>query len=140
MPSRFYCRARWQNGTLTLGTVNFNCLAELLRMRSQGHFVPQIPLADVLTANSFSSAHYAEAWSFVYFLLQAYGGSNADVLNRYFILIQQGEEPLKAFGDAFQVSVSAADQAWRVYVDELLKKDLRHLLALPAEPWGQPRH
>jgi hypothetical protein len=136
----YFEAARWQNGTLTLGTVNFNCLAELLRMRVQGHFVPVVPLRDLLTANNFSPAHYAEAWSFVYFLLQSSGGRNAELLNRYFNLIQQGEDPVQAFDASFQTPLATVDQAWRASVDELLNKTLHQLLALPAaESWGQPR-
>jgi hypothetical protein len=103
-------------------------------MCRQGHFVPAVPLRDLLTATGFSPAHYAEAWSFIYLLLQSSGGRNAEFLSRYFNLIQQGEDPVKTFDASFRMPLETVDQAWRTCVDELLRKDLRQLLALPGEP------
>jgi len=136
----YFETANWKNGTLTLGAVNFDRLAALVPMYTQGHFVPKIPLGDLLTTQDFTATHYAEAWSFVYFLLHAYGGRNAEVLNRYFILIQQGQDPVRAFVAAFQTPLDAVDGAWRAYVEELLKKDLSQLLALPAESTAPSGH
>jgi len=121
----YFETATWEDGKLTKGVLNRERLASLSLMRSDGHFKPVIRLRDLLLAEQpqFSPLHYAEAWSFVYFLFHAYDGKNADVLNRYFILIQQREDPVEAFSKAFRARLSKVEEAWCEYVDQLLKEE-----------------
>ena len=98
-----------------------------------GEFVPIFRLRRLLSTPQplFTPLHYAEAWSFVYFLIHADDGRNADVLNRYFILIQQREDPVEAFAKAFRAPLANVEKAWCAYVDELLKQN-------PVPKTGQP--
>lgn len=129
----YFETASWQDGKLTLGALNRERLAELALMCPEGRFLPMIPLRHLLEAREFTPFHYGEAWSFVYFLLHADEGRNADVLNRYFILIQEREEPVEAFAKAFRAPLDKVEEAWRTYVDELLKK---HAPQPPGGPAG----
>jgi len=129
----YFETASWEKGKLKLGAVNRQYLAGLALMRPEGRFVPVIRLRRLLTTPqpSFTPLHYAEAWSFVYFLLDADDGRNADVLNRYFILIQQREDPVEAFARAFRAPLDKVERAWCTYVNELLKQN-------PVPRTGQP--
>jgi len=136
----YFETATWDNGNLTLGALNRERLAGLALMRRGDRFVPTIPLRHLLTAEEFTLFHYAEAWSFVYFLLHGDGGRNADVLNRYFILIQEGEDPVEAFARAFRAPLSKVEDAWRAYVNKLLQ-EFAPRVSVPAhssEPSGHP--
>jgi hypothetical protein len=119
--------ASWDGGKLTLGAVNFRWLKELATAKERGRFISLLGLLSTEQAGDFTPLHYAEAWSFVHFLLNGQGGRNAHVLNTYFVLIQQGETPTEAFADAFRLPVDTVQQAWLQYVDELLTK-------WPADP------
>ena len=119
----YFETASWEQGKLLLGELNRDRLAELSLMRREGRFVPLVPLRQLLTARQFTPAHYGEAWSFVYFLLHGHGGRNAEVLNRYFQLIQQREDPVEAFAQAFRAPLAKVERAWRDYVEDLLKQN-----------------
>ncbi len=136
----YFETASWEKGKLTLGALNRERLSALALMCPEGRFVPMIPLRHLLAAREFTPLHYAEAWSFVYFLLRAEDGRNADVLNRYFILIQQREDPVKAFAKAFRAPLDKVEKAWRTYVDELLKKHAPQPPARSAGATNPPSH
>ncbi len=136
----YFETASWQDGKLTLGALNRERLGALALMCSEGRFVPIIPLRHLLAARQFTPFHYAEAWSFVYFLLRAEGGRNADVLNRYFILIQQREDPVEAFAKAFRAPLDKVEEVWRTYVDQLLKKHAPQPPARSAGTTNPPSH
>ncbi len=136
----YFQAASWEKGKLTLGALNRESLSALALMCPEGRFVPMIPLRQLLAAREFTPFHYAEAWSFVYFLLRAEDGRNADVLNRYFILIQQREDPVEAFAKAFRAPLDKVEEAWRTYVDQLLKKHAPQPPARPAGATNRPSH
>ena len=136
----YFETASWEKGKLTLGALNRERLSALAPMCSEGRFAPMIPLRHLLAAREFTPLHYAEAWSFVYFLLRAEDGRNADVLNRYFILIQQREDPVKAFAKAFRAPLDKVEKAWRTYVDQLLKKHAPQRPARSAGATNPPSH
>jgi len=128
----YFETASWEKGKLVLGRLNRERLAQLSLMRREGRFVPAVPLRQLLTAERFTPAHYAEAWSFVYFLLEGHGGRNADVLNRYFQLIQQGKDPAEAFAQAFRAPLAEVEWAWRGYVEQVLREHLWEGMSAPS--------
>jgi hypothetical protein len=123
--------ASWEGGKLTVGALNPRRLAALRKAKGRGEFVP---LRELLLADSFTlieddghvaeriALEYAEAWSFFHFLLQGQGGRNVGLVDAYFILIQQGEDPVAAFGKAFGAPLDRIEKAWRDYVEELLQR------------------
>jgi len=113
----YFETVKWDRGKLIVGEVNRRYLAVLSQARQRGAL---IPLEQLLQAQSVTPLYYAEAWSFVHFLLNGLGGRNADVLNRYFVLIQKGEDPVEAFTEAFRAPLDKVQKAWVEYVDGLI--------------------
>ncbi len=123
--------ASWEGGQLTVGALDSRRLSVLARAKERGRFIPLRELFAVrkftLVAdgeNAFELIHlrYAEAWSFVHFLLEANGGRNAGVLNAYFVRVQEGEDTVDAFAKAFRAPLEQIEAAWRGYVGGMLRE------------------
>ena len=116
--------SKWDGKKLETGVLPAARLRSLKRRIEAGD---DLPLKDVVLADraEFTVDHYGAAWSLVHFLIHADRKRYRKSFNDYFVALQRGVDPQKAF----EGTIGRQFKSW----DDLQKKWKAYVLALEPE-------